>query len=339
MVRAPALQAGCRGFESLSAHHFLPHNFQMAARLILNADDFGLTRGINRAISELHDNGALTSATLMANGPAFDDAVAIAHKRATLGVGCHVVLTDGIPISHPSDIPSLLGSDGKTFRPSAMDFMLAVWRGQVNEDDIIREAAAQVQRLQRAGIDVTHLDTHKHTHLLSGVARPLLFVAERCGIGAIRNPFEEPWSLKLGQGSLLRRIELRLLHRLRKHFYALPQIRNGAVLTTDGAIGISSTGRLGAPTLRSLLTAMPAGLWELVLHPGYNDHELEGVRTRLRESREAERIALLSVFADSLNNPPQPSVPELISYGKLGSLGVLRELDQFIPNTGFERIH
>src|SRR5580658_3601299 len=129
----------------------------MAARLILNADDFGLTRGINRAIAELHANGALTSATLMANGPAFEDAAAIARKRPTLGVGCHVVLTDGIPVSHPSDVPSLLGPDGKTFRSSMMDFMLAVWRGRVHEEEIVREAAAQVQRMQRAGIDVTHL--------------------------------------------------------------------------------------------------------------------------------------------------------------------------------------
>jgi len=128
----------------------------MPARLILNADDFGLTGGINRAIGELHANGALTSATLMANGPAFEDAVEIARKRPMLGVGCHVVLTDGMPVSHPADIPSLLGSDGKTFRPSLIDFMLAVWRGQVLEEDIVRETTAQVQRLQRAGIDVTH---------------------------------------------------------------------------------------------------------------------------------------------------------------------------------------
>jgi len=311
----------------------------MAARLILNADDFGLTRGINRAIAELHANGAVTSATLMANGPAFEDAVAIARKRPTLGVGCHVVLTDGIPVSHPSDIPSLLGSDGKTFRPSLADFMLAVWRGQVHEDDIIREASAQVQRIQRAGIDVTHLDTHKHTHMLPGVARPLLFVAERCGIGAIRNPFEEPWSLKLGPGSFVRRLQVRLLHRLRRKFYALPQIRSGAVLTTDGTLGISATGKLNEATLRKLVDAMPNGLWELVLHPGYNDSDLDEVRTRLRETRETERVALLSVFADTSHNPSQPNAPELISYGKLGSPGVLRELGQFVPNTGFERIH
>jgi predicted glycoside hydrolase/deacetylase ChbG (UPF0249 family) len=220
-----------------------------------------------------------------------------------------------------------------------MDFMLAVWRGQIHEDDIIREATAQVQRLQRVGIDVTHLDTHKHTHMLPGVARPLLYVAERCGIGAVRNPFEEPWSLSIGPGSLLRRMQVRLLNRLRKRFYALPQIRNGTVLTTDGTIGISATGKLDEQTLRAFVAAVPDGLWELVLHPGYNDAELESVRTRLRQSRETERVALLSVFADTLHNPPQPSAPELISYGKLGSLGVLRELGQYKPNTGFERIH
>ena len=76
----------------------------------------------------------------------------------------------------------------------------------------------------------------------------------------------------------------------------------------------------------------------MVLHPGYNDAELDEVRTRLRETRETERVALLSVFAEPSHNSPQPNAPELISYGKLGSLGVLRELGQYVPNTGFEKI-
>jgi len=138
---------------------------------------------------------------------------------------------------------------------------------------------------------------------------------------------------------MVRRLQVTLLHRLRKKFYALPQIRSGHVLTTDGTVGMSATGKLDESTLRALLAAMPGGLWEIVLHPGYNDAELDQVRTRLRNSREQERIALLSVFADSLQDPPQPSMPELISYGKLGGPGVLRELGQFIPNTGFEKIH
>ena len=307
----------------------------MSARLIINADDFGLTGGINRSIAELHATGVVTSATLMANGNAFDDAVAIAIRNPTLSVGCHVVLTDGMPVSHPQDIPTLLGADGKSFRPALVDFLLAVLRGKVDEDDIAREALAQVQRLQRAGIDVTHLDTHKHTHILPGVARPLLYVAERCNVGAMRNPFEEPWSLALGHSDPMRRLQVRLMHHLRKRFEALPQIRDHRVVTTDGTIGISATGRLDAPMLADIVRAMPEGTWELVCHPGYNDRDLDAVTTRLRAAREIEHSALLSVFAsESLH----PSSAELIHYGELGAFGVLREAGQFSPNTGHERL-
>ncbi len=307
----------------------------MAARLILNADDFGLTRGINRAIAELHQACALTSATLMANGPAFADAVALALAHPSLGVGCHVVLTDGVPVSHPADIPSLLGTDGKTFRPSLVDFLLAVLAGKVDEEDIVREALAQVQKLQRAGIDVTHLDTHKHAHILPQVARPLLFVAERCGVGAVRSPFEQPWSLAIGRSALMRRLQVRLIAFLRPRFEALPQLRSGTVVSTDGTLGISATGNLDAETLAKSLAALPDGTWELVCHPGYNDRDLDSVTTRLRASRDIERMALLATFGpQSL----QPSPVELIHYGKLGNLGLLRDLGQHSRNSGHERI-
>ena len=106
----------------------------MTARLILNADDFGLTPGVNQAIGELHAAGVLTSATLMANGPAFDDAVRVAHAHPTLGVGCHVVLTDGVPVSSPQDIPSLLGPDRKTFRPTLSSFLRALFLGRIRTE-------------------------------------------------------------------------------------------------------------------------------------------------------------------------------------------------------------
>src|SRR5271168_2982915 len=108
----------------------------MPPRLIINADDFGLTPGVNRAIAELHQARVLTSATLMATGPAFDDAVAIARANPTLGVGCHIVLTDGVPASDPKSIPTLLGPDGKTFRPSIIYFIQALLRGKISQDDI-----------------------------------------------------------------------------------------------------------------------------------------------------------------------------------------------------------
>src|SRR6185437_7830738 len=182
----------------------------MQVRLIINADDFGLTPGINRAIAELHDAGAVTSATLMATGPAFDDAVALAQARPSLGVGCHIVLVDGTPVSDPATIPTLLGPDRRTFRNSLGDFALGVLRGAIRQDHIQREALAQIQQLQRAGLKLTHVDTHKHTHLLSRVARPIIRALDDSGIRSIRNPFEPGWAATLG-GSTRRSLFVRAL--------------------------------------------------------------------------------------------------------------------------------
>ena len=286
----------------------------MPPSLILNADDFGLTPGINRAIAELHTAGALTSATLMASGPAFDDAIRIAHEHPTLGIGCHIVLTDGAPISPPETIPTLLGPDRKTFRPSLGSFFRDALLNRIAAADIAREAQAQIDRIQQQGIRLTHLDTHKHTHILPQIARPLLAVAERTGIPAIRNPFEPPWSIALGRSPILRRLQLRSLRHLQPRFLALSQIRSGSVRTTSGTLGISATGQLNPTTLGNILNAMPDGTWELVCHPGYNDRDLDAITTRLRSTREIERSALLAAFSETQPHPPDV---QLIDYSNL----------------------
>jgi predicted glycoside hydrolase/deacetylase ChbG (UPF0249 family) len=289
----------------------------MAPRLIINADDFGLTRGVNRAIAELHQAHALTSTTLMATGPAFDDAVAVARANRALGVGCHIVLTDGVPVSSPESIPTLLGPDRKTFRPSLIDFVQALLRGKIREDDIEREASAQIKKLQLAGIGLTHIDTHKHTHLFPAVLRPLLRLAEQHGIHAIRHPFEQSWSLALGHGNRIRRLQVKLLGNLKTRFESQPQIRTDHVLTTDGTIGISATGNLYRETLHEILRSVPAeGTFELCCHPGYNDSDLDRITTRLRTHRDIERNALL---AEIPKLALHPNVPQLINYGDLGA--------------------
>jgi predicted glycoside hydrolase/deacetylase ChbG (UPF0249 family) len=286
----------------------------MPPSLILNADDFGLTPGINRAIAELHAAGALTSATLMAGGPAFDDAIRIAHEHPTLGIGCHIVLTDGAPISPPETIPTLLGPDRKTFRPSLGSFFRDALLNRIAAADIAREAQAQIDRIQQQGIRLTHIDTHKHTHILPQIARPLLAVAERTGVPAIRNPFEPPWSIALGRSPILRNLQLRSLRHLQPRFLALPQIRSGIVRTTNGTLGISATGQLNPATLGNILNAMPDGTWELVCHPGYNDRDLDAITTRLRSTREIERSALLAAFSETQPHPPNV---QLIDYSNL----------------------
>jgi predicted glycoside hydrolase/deacetylase ChbG (UPF0249 family) len=252
----------------------------------------------------------------MANGPAFDDAVALALARPTLGVGCHILLVDGTPVSDPSTIPTLLGPDSRTFRNSLVDFSLAVLRGRVRPQEVAREVLAQIQKLQRAGIDVTHVDTHKHTHILSHIARPILDLLEQVSIPAIRNPFEPRWSAALSSNPR-RSMLIRALEPRRRRFESLPQIAAGRILTTDGTLGISATGNLNSTTFQTLLHAMPQGTWELVCHPGYNDRDLDAVATRLRAHREIELRALLAAFAHSSSKPLNPSALQLIHYGEL----------------------
>jgi predicted glycoside hydrolase/deacetylase ChbG (UPF0249 family) len=288
----------------------------MALRLIINADDFGLTTGINRAIAELHRAKALTSATLMATGSAFEDAVAVAHSHPTLGVGCHIVLTDGTPVSPPATIPTLIGADGKNFRPSLANFVQALLRGIIRPEDIEREALAQIQKLQRTGIQVTHVDTHKHTHLFPAVCRPLLTVLERTSISAIRNPFEPAFGKHLAHAGIKRRLQLALLHRFRPAFVQLTDLQATNILTTNGTVGVSATGNLASATLSQILSALPqSGTFELVCHPGYNDADLDRIPTRLRSHRETEMQALRTVIPAML---AQPNAPSLIHYGSLG---------------------
>lgn len=288
----------------------------MQRRLVINADDFGLTAGVNRAVVELHRAGALLSATLMATGTAYEDAVEKTRQNLGLGVGCHIVLTDGTPVLAPKAIPSLMGKDRRRFRPSLPRFILAVLLRRVKAAEITSEAEAQIRRLQATGIHVTHIDTHKHTHVFPFVARALLTAMQRTGVRAIRNPFEPEWSLRLGPASGSRRLLTALARRLRHAFEQLPAFRDRRVFTTDGTIGVSATGHLDAALLRLLLEHLPPGTWELVCHPGYNDRDLEMIVTRLRSTRETEREALLEAFTEE-NRAGSRADIELIHYGDL----------------------
>ncbi|MGC9197484.1 MAG: ChbG/HpnK family deacetylase [Acidobacteriaceae bacterium] len=279
----------------------------MPARLILNADDFGLTNGINRAVAELHQAGVLTSATLMANGPAFQDAVRIALDHPSLGVGCHIVLTDGVPVSPPEAIPTLLSADGRTFRPKLTQFIRDLLLGRIRESEIQCEALAQVRKIQHSGIRITHLDTHKHTHVFPPVTRALLQVMQVTSVAALRNPFEPDHTRAYAR--LKRRLQISLLNEFQNGFHRIIP----PSLTTNGTFGISATGSLNAEELSELFRHIPGqGTFELLCHPGYNDQDLDAIPTRLREHRQTERRALLREVPAMLLHPQSP---QLIHYG------------------------
>ncbi len=274
-------------------------------RLIVNADDFGLTRGVNRAVAELHRMGVVTSATLMARGDAAEEAIEYALKTPSLSVGCHVVLVEGRPVlSARHEIPHLADPVDGHFRPSLLEFLRAVHRHwpfaalSPLEGEMVREieaeTAAQIALLQSKGLRLTHVDTHKHTHMFPAVLRPVLRAARAAGISAVRNPFEPAWSRRrTARASLLRRVQLSLLHHLEPAFRRI--VAEQGFATTGGCLGVLATGTLDEATIRSLALSTPPGTWELVTHPGYNDSELDQIRTRLRASRETERQALTAL--------------------------------------------
>ncbi len=279
-------------------------------RLIVNADDFGLTPGVNRAVAELARAGALRSATLMAGGSAFHDAVEQARSVPGLRVGCHIVLVDGTSCAPAEQVPTLADGTGR-LRDSLPRFLLHLQSGKIAEREIEIEAIAQIQRLQAAGLTVSHIDTHKHTHLFPRVARPLLRAAMACGVGAIRNPFEQEWSARLTRGALLRKLEVRTLRSFQKRFHSL--LRASGLRSADGSIGVSATGSLDEATLRRLLQHAEPGTWELVCHPGYHDAALDAVTTRLRATRDVERLALAALLPDAVRS----DAIELISFAEL----------------------
>ena len=275
-------------------------------RLIVNADDFGLTLGVNRAIAACHQRGIVSSTTLMATAARVDDAIALARQMPALGVGCHVVLVDGEPLLPASEVRSLLAPGTNRFFHGVGDVLRALARGRFRPEEIEAEAGAQMERLQAAGLRLTHFDSHKHTHMFPPILRPVLRAAAAHGIPAVRSAFEPPelipYREALGNRTLLLRkcglTALRACLHTRWH----DAVRAAGLATTSGSLGMVSTGSMTTDGLRAMLRRLPEGTWELVCHPGYNDHELDGVRTRLRASREIERNALLALTREELRD-------------------------------------
>jgi hopanoid biosynthesis associated protein HpnK len=284
-------------------------------RLIINADDFGFTSGVNRAIVEAHAHGVVTSSTLMANGPAFAEAAQLAKTAPKLSIGCHVALTDGKPVLAAEQLPSL--TSGANFRDGMIWFAARAIAGRMDAAEITAEAAAQIRKIQSAGIAVSHIDTHKHTHLFPKVLRPVLRAASDCGVRAIRNPFGPRLPLRSSHllarpGLWKRHVEVRVLGGFAGMFREA--VDREGFTTPDGTLGIVVTGALDETLFLAIARSIPEGTWEFVCHPGYNDADLQAGKTRLRQSRETElHVLTLPAAREVLSEQGI----ELISYRDL----------------------
>lgn len=266
--------------------------------LIVNADDFGWTDGVNRGILEAFQNGIVTSTSLLANGAAFAGAVEAARSAPGLGIGVHLNLSDGPPVAGREAVTSLLNEEGE-FTGGPESLLLRRARRGLVLAEVEQEWDAQIQKLRDAGIEPTHLDGHKHVHMLPGLFEIALLLAKRHNIGAIRVSLEAS-SLRaaLSSGSkqnsavvMKQGVQARGLKLLARD--AREQAQRAGISTADYFCGIAQTGELTREGVAQFLKILPEGTTELMCHPGYVDAALQKSSTRLQKSRQSE-LAILT---------------------------------------------
>jgi hopanoid biosynthesis associated protein HpnK len=242
---------------------------------IINADDFGLSPGVNRGIVEAFRNGVLTSTTMLVNLGSFTEAAELARAHPGLGVGIHLSLLWGRPVSSPAEVPTLVGRDG-AFPRDLATLARRYFTGRLAGDDVRRELRAQVRAFLAAGLTPTHLDTHKHAHCLPRVLDAILEIAGEFGIRKVRLPAERPLGVagldgdgrkfRPGLAATAKRRLVRLLCR-----GARAKLERAGLRTTDHFLGIDYARQLDAGTLLLILTNLRPGVTEIMCHPGYAD--------------------------------------------------------------------
>ncbi len=259
-------------------------------QLVVNADDFGFTRDVNQGIIQAHREGILTAATIMSNGAAFDDAVRLARENPTLDIGVHLVLVGQPP-----------------FPMSVAALTTAVMLGRIR---IYDELSVQVRKVLDAGLKPSHLDTHKHTHLLPPVLDAVARISEEFKIPWVRRPFDFP--LQPGGVSWKKRAVSGAFGVVRGRFERV-LTRHGC-RSTDHFAGFQITGKFQASDVADLIRSLPEGSTEFMCHPGILTAELRAAHTRLKESREEELRALT---APEVRQALRESGVELVNFNSL----------------------
>jgi predicted glycoside hydrolase/deacetylase ChbG (UPF0249 family) len=232
-------------------------------KLIVTADDFGLTHGVNQAIVRAYREGIVTSASLMVNGSAFESAVALAKENSGFDVGLHLDLTDN-PIA----------------------FATRSIRGKITDVDLERQIRSQIEKVLNAGIPLTHIDGHKHVHVVPQVLRAICRIAPDYGIRAVRAVVERVPALgRLVQSNGRAVLKQYLFGKAASGMWKLPE---SGFIVPDKFYGITQTGFLDFAALRDIIRDLQPGVNELMCHPGYVDDELRRTPTRLQGQREHE---------------------------------------------------
>ncbi len=254
----------------------------MTRKMIINADDFGLCEGVNKAIFEAHSYGVLTSTTVMAGMPGFDEAVEMSKILPSLGVGVHLNVVEGTPVSQDERVKILTGDDGK-FKYKPAKLAIKAFFDKKILEAVEVELSAQIEKVIKSGIKPTHLDSHKHFHCFAQVYKIVCRLAEKYNINAIRWPWEPAtvcshyWP-KTGPKDKFRAF---LVRNMSVHCQKI----DSRFIKTDIFFGLAHTGRIDNNFWSELAAVEYAGTAEVMTHPGYP----EGlVNTRLVKERQIE---------------------------------------------------
>lgn len=229
-------------------------------QVIITADDFGIAVETNLAVEMAHRQGVLTSASIMPNMPAFEHAVAIAHRNPRLGIGVHLSLTSGRPVTPARDVP-LLVDDRGLFRYGYVGLSRLVLGpnkasvlGQIAE-----ELAAQIQRARDAGLEIDHLDGHRHVHMIPAVWQIVEALGREHHL-PVRFSAEQPsWGVA-SRRAIRNLVKAAVLH-------ACARVNRPSQPLDVRFAGLIDSGCVNVRVLRRLLSSVPVGTTEIVTHP------------------------------------------------------------------------
>jgi hopanoid biosynthesis associated protein HpnK len=283
-----------------------------ARRLIVAADDFGMSAGVNAGILRAHRDGVLTETSLMVNGAAFDDAVAGAMATPSLSVGLHLMLVQGRCAAAPRDIPALVDADGYFGNAPIWAGMRYFFTPGVRAQ-LCREIAAQLDKFRATGLPLSHIDGHVTIHMHPTVIDILCDMAAQYGIRAVRLP-RDPLGAALAwsrRHALRKTFEAVAFGRLAR--YALPRLQRAGLRYPDRLFGMHQTGQVDEAYLLHVIESLPAGVSEIYGHPAETDDEAR----RWRPADYASEAELAALCSRRVRDALDAARIELISYRDL----------------------
>ena len=259
-------------------------------KVIINADDFGLVQGVNEGIIKAHQEGILTSATLMANMPGFKEAVVLAGANPKLGVGVHLNILRGQPVSPTKKVESLLSKELR-FIPSVSSLLRRIVWKRINFDEVEREFRAQVEKVLEVGLEPSHIDSEKHIHLIRPLFRIVLKLAKEYKIDKIR--FIQEYCVSPRSTQIFKSIFISLSSTSMKKRMVKEGIRS-----PDNFYGVCDSGLITETKLRKALRGAKEGVTEIMVHPGFITQEMIELEKQIgpyyiNKYREKELNALL----------------------------------------------